>query len=332
MLACPHLILAALLVFSTCDQSQPAKSKLDLTQLVKPQTGGDAPRAHSKRDVTNEPSADKARLHALNRVVRQAFLATHDGWSTDEVLLNDLLNRHFLEHCRQALPAAQARECNWTLLNLRKAGRLGSVVTKRRTSRHDDVLHVAEIAARHMYDKYALTMDRVLCDPAHRAVFDRIASSIAGENKDKKKNGSATLDLAYRVRKAALGLRKSRRLRPELVLRVADWGQQVLTFSAEQIVKDPQRVPANPGVYIFRDESGYLYIGESKQLRSRVLKHLDRSDRKSLSAYLSRRGIQSVQIELHVFNPESNAKDKAARRAYESELIRSRKPRLNIQP
>ena len=281
------------------------------------------------------------------RVVREAFLATHNGWSTDEVLLQDRLNVRFLKRCRQSLPCAEAFDCNWTLLNLRKAGSLGSVVTRRRRDAHDDYLHAAEIAARLMHDQHRLTMDRVVCDPVRRAEFDRIALSIARGpaqaktdpfilSPDPGANVTAKppepVDLAYRLRKAALRLRKSRQLRPELVLRVADWGRQILVHDAEQILKDPRLVPPQPGVYIFRDRSGYLYIGESRDLRARVMKHLDRSDRVSLAAYLWDRGIRGITVELHAFDPESRANRKTIRRAYESELIRSRRPRFNVRP
>jgi predicted GIY-YIG superfamily endonuclease len=85
-------------------------------------------------------------------------------------------------------------------------------------------------------------------------------------------------------------------------------------------------------IYIFRDASGYLYIGESENLRARVTKHLDHSDRKSLARYLWQEGVGGVTVELHAFDPDSNARNKEMRRAYESELIHSRQPRLNIAP
>ena len=43
------------------------------------------------------PSAD------LQNVIANAFAATHDGWSVDEVILNDDLNSAFLEKCRGQL-------------------------------------------------------------------------------------------------------------------------------------------------------------------------------------------------------------------------------------
>ncbi|MDA1015243.1 MAG: GIY-YIG nuclease family protein [Planctomycetota bacterium] len=259
-----------------------------------------------------------AETRKLKEVVNDAFAAAHEGWSSDEVVLDDDLNKSFIARCRAKLSGFDTFEFNWTLLNLRKAGQLTAKSTRRRRDSHDDYAHAAEIAARHMEDKHKLNMDRVICDPVMRAEFDKLAAAIAPGTKP------------YLLRKAAFGLRKARRLRPELVNRVADWGKTVKTFSADSLIKDANQIPATPGVYIFRDQTGYLYIGESSQLRTRVAKHLDHSDRKSLAHYLWKNGPQGITVELHSFDPESPARLKSMRRAYESELIRSRKPRLNI--
>jgi predicted GIY-YIG superfamily endonuclease len=257
---------------------------------------------------------------AWTRAVQAAFAEVHDGWSSDEVLVRDDLNRAFIASSRSRLPDAGEAKLNWTLLNLRKAGQLEANVTKRAPQRHEDHAHAAEIAARLTYDKYRQSIDRVLCDPTLRLEFDRIALGVTPDAS------------AYQLRKAALSLRKARQLRPELVARVADWSKQVITLSAEEIVAAPQRVPAGPGIYVFRDSRGYLYIGESEDLRGRVTKHLDHSDRQSLARYLWQEGVAGVTVELHAFDPDSNARYKEMRRAYESELIASRRPRFNIAP
>lgn len=265
-------------------------------------------------------SEDAPENRELVDVVKRAFREVHDGWSSDEVILKDTHNEAFMRECRRSLPAVDPSRLNWTLLNLRKAGRLEVKATKRTSLRHDEYFHAAEIAARFMYDKYRLTTDRVMCDPERRSEFDAVAQAAAP--------GVS----AYRLRKAAFGLRKARKLRPELVARVADWDRQIISIPAKKIVSDAETVPTNPGVYIFRDASGYLYIGESSNLRTRVAKHLDHSDRKSLAHYLWKNGAEDMTVELHAFDPDSSARHKEMRRAYESELIRSRKPRFNIAP
>ena len=272
-------------------------------------------------DQSAKKTKSKPNRSELVRVVKAAFIATHDGWSSDEVVLQDKLNAKFVAHCRQEISNVDEFQCNWTLMNLRKAGKLSDIKsTKRRRDRHDEYFHAAEIAARHMYDKYKLTTDRVLCDPKHRKEFDKVAHAVTPDVS------------AYLLRKAALGLRKARRLRPELVIQIADWGKKIVTLPANKIIKDSKLVPQKSGIYIFRDPTGYLYIGESSNLRIRVSKHLDHSDRKSLAHHLWKKGADEITLELHIFDADSQAKSKTVRRAYESELIRSRKPRFNIAP
>jgi predicted GIY-YIG superfamily endonuclease len=257
----------------------------------------------------------------LKDVVRLAYADVYDGWSTDEVLLQGELNKAFVAACAKRLPQTRVFDFNWTLLNLRKAGQLSDLKsTKRKPIRHDEYLHLAEIAARFLEDKYGVNTDRIICEPKLRDEFDAVA----------KKTGTDVS--AYRLRKASFTLRKSRRLMPELVSRVAKWNKSVVELPASKIVADDKLVPSQPGVYIIRDKTGYLYIGESSNLRVRVNKHLDESDRKSLAAYLTKQGIKSITVEIHAFDSDSDARLKSMRRAYESDLIRSRKPRFNLAP
>ena len=257
----------------------------------------------------------------VTNVVRQAYLATFDGWSTDEVLLQDSLNQAFLAACAKELPNATPAKLNWALLNARKAGKLsGTKVTKRRNADHTAYSHLAEIAARSCQDKFKVTTDRVMCDAKMRAAFDALAKQVAPK-----------LD-PYLLRKAAFALRKSRRLRPELVPRIADWGREISSHSAAKLRENVEQIPATPGIYIFRDKTGYLYIGEAVNLRKRLSDHLNQSDRQSLAAYLKSHGVKEVVVELHVFPADSRAKKVTVRRAYESELIANRKPRFNVRP
>lgn len=262
----------------------------------------------------------------LKTVVQRAFETVHDGWSTDEVLLQDELNRQFIAACQQELPHERPFKLNWTLLNLRKAGQLAQAgqlkvaITKRRNDRHHAYRHLAEIAARTVQDQYRVNTDRMMCDEELRRAFDAQARLLAKD-----------LD-PYLLRKAAFGLRKSRRLKPELLLRIADWNREVTVHRAGELIEKPSLVPALPGIYIFRDATGYLYVGESSNLRERLSKHLDHSDRESLASYLASHGSQATTIEIHAFPKESRARQLSIRRAYESALIASRKPRFNLRP
>jgi predicted GIY-YIG superfamily endonuclease len=267
------------------------------------------------------PDRDRTQKGMLDRAVIEAFAEAHDGFSSDEVLIKDELRSAFLAKAQKEFPDASEFECNWTLLNLRKANKLTVKATKRTRTDDDLYFHAAEIAARTLHDSLGVSSDRVMADPILRNEFDRLAKEVAGD-------GVTT----YQLRKAALSLRKARQLKPELIVRIADWGRRVQKYTVQSAREQLDSIPTDPGVYIFSDATGYLYIGESSNLRERLTEHLDESDRKSLAAYLQAHDAEDIHIEIHAFDPDSQAKSKPVRRAYESELIRSRQPRLNIAP
>lgn len=254
-----------------------------------------------------------APLPSLRDVVTRNFFATHAGRSTDDVVIDDNLNAAFIAACSRELPSASPFQFNWDLYNLRKRPPgIGKVAVVKRRQNHDAYLHASEIAARHMEDKHRLSIDRVLCDPETRQEFDAIAQAIVPGVSN------------YLLRKAALKLRKNRRMRPELIKRVADWGTAVTTHTADQLMAEPDLIPRLPGVYIFRDKTGYLYIGEAVNLRGRIEQHLDHSDRRALAHYLWEYGASGLLIEIHAFRKESDGRNPRCRKAYEAELIRSR--------
>ena len=258
---------------------------------------------------------------SLEQTVLDSFRAAHDGYSSDEVVLNDKLNRRFISECRKRDPAADEFQCNWKLMNMRKAGKLKSVKTTKRGGRPDHGFqHVAEIASRTLMDRFGESIDRIMADPSKRSEFDSQVRKF-----DEK------LDL-YMVRKAAFQLRKARRLRPELITRIADWNRKIEKLTVESVRDDFNQVPALPGVYLFQDTTGYLYIGMAEDLRERLKQHLDESSNAGLMEYLAKGDSSEIFIELHSFPADSRARELMVRRAYESELIRSRKPKFNILP
>ncbi len=265
-----------------------------------------------------------AQRKIIDSAIIEAMERTHDGWSSDEVILRDSLNSEFLAVCRSLMEgedfSVRDDELNWRLLNLRKSGKLTIKAVRRETADYQAVMHFAEIAARMMEDKYSMSTDRIMVDPKLRAEFDQITSNVDDE-----------ID-PYLVRKAAFNLRKARQLRPELITRVADWQRTVEEFALKELAENLELVSTNPGVYIFRDRTGYLYIGEALNLRDRLKQHLNQSDRKALANYLQEAGFENMTVEVHAFDPNSRAKEVMVRRAYESELIQSRKPKFNIRP
>ena len=281
--------------------------------------------AQDETDAIRLPQLSQDTTVQIHDAVIHGFRESHGGWSSDEVLIRSDLNAKFLAASRRYLPASvevSDAQLNWTMLNLRKAKKLPGAVTRRGHSRHDGYRHAAEIAARSIEDKYQQNIDRVFCVSDARAEFDRLARQLA-----------PTGTSADALRRSALALRKSSRLRPELAVRVADWGRNITKTPLAKIQENVEVVSAGPGIYIFYDSSGYLYIGESQNVRERLSQHVQQSDRNSLASYLSRQGadLKNVTVEVHSFDAKSPARKSAMRRAYESELIRSRHPRFNVR-
>ena len=272
--------------------------------------------------------------HTLGPRVRAAFAATHAGLSTDALLADDArleaFDRHVQAATRLAAPDrawdhhADTFAARWMLLRLRKSGQLDVPTTARvAVDSNDAYATAAEIAARLTLDRFGGSLDAAMCDPPRRAHFDAEAARLTTD----LEGLTPTL-----LRSAALGLRKARQLRPELTVRIADWGRTLTTHAASDLRDHPGHIPRVPGVYLFRNAEGYLYIGEAKNLRSRLAQHLGGEGQPALSTYLGEADLDTLTVELHAFDPESNGRLTAHRRAYESELINTRQPRFNVRP
>jgi hypothetical protein len=255
------------------------------------------------------------------RVIR-AFEEMHDGWSVDEVLLDDVRRGAFVRACGRDLTVQQADQFCAALLHVRKLG--GKLPSARRRDGRDSLVDhftaVGEISARRLQDALDVPTDAILVDSGARNQFDQFAQQCA-----------AGVD-PYLIRKAALRLRKTRQLQPELLSRVTDWKR---TISAAPVAERRLQIAdltTRPGIYLFRDDTGYLYIGQAANLKARLQQHLLDSDRVALANYLASGRENQIQIELHVFEAGSPGEDLRTRRAYESELIRTRKPKLNLAP
>ncbi len=278
----------------------------------------------------------------LEAIVIEAFKSSHSGWSVDEVLLHDQLRASFVSACQQRDQPLHSNgpgidEYCHALLHVRKSGgklpkttlrarkdsiELDSTIAspEKRLTTTSHILAVAEIAARRLVDENMGDVDAILINSNARQRFDALVRELLPDAE------------LYQVRKAAIQLRKSRRLEPELLLRVADWRRVIREFAVEAIRKDDSIVAERPGVYIFRDQSGYLYIGQAANLRVRLNEHLNGSDRKALADYLERSSAFPIHVELHIFDLGSPGENLITRRAYESDLIRTRAPRFNLAP
>ncbi len=254
-------------------------------------------------------------------LIAAAFAATHDGYSVDEAILDDARQEQFQAACAMSVPELSPLERNWALLNLRKAGALSDIRTTRRSQSPDlnPVRPLAEIAARRLQDQHAVSVDQIMADPVLREEFNAAARAIDPE-----------VD-SYAARKAAFQLRKTRQLRPELITRIADWERQITVRPVAEWRADLESIPEVPGLYVFSDATGYLYVGETDNLRRRLESHLAESDRQALANSLASQDCVNVLLEIHTFGAGSRMDEVRIRRACESELIRSRNPRFNIR-
>ena len=199
---------------------------------------------------------------AVEAIVTAAFGETHDGWSVDEMLLQDSLRGEFLKACaekfRGEVPRTETEPTEddfcAALLHLRKAGsRLPKSTRRGERQAAESVLTAAEIAARQLQDELDCHTDMILVDAAARAKFDEFAKSIAPDSD------------AYALRKAAIQLRKTRRLEPELLSRVTDWERTIREAPLADVRATLSTVSEGPGVYIFRDATGYLIHRPSRE-------------------------------------------------------------------
>jgi site-specific DNA-methyltransferase (adenine-specific) len=249
----------------------------------------------------------------MRETVREAFLAVRGDRSPDAVIADPGFNQQFLRECQARGLTDPPDALNQCLLNLRKSSDLRGIKSKRVTLRNqEDYRFASEIAVRFLERRDQVSLDQVLCDPTRAAELDKMAAELAPGF------------TPFQYRWAALGLRKRKALRPELLGRVVH-AETVVKQRAEDV--RPEELPVRSGLYLFIEPGRVLYVGECQSLRKRIGKHLDHSDNKGLAHWLWERGITDLHLEYHVLPTEVSTR---VRKAMEAELIRSRRPVFNV--
>jgi site-specific DNA-methyltransferase (adenine-specific) len=249
----------------------------------------------------------------MKEIVREAFLAMRDENSPDVVIADPDLNQRFVRQCQKRGLSDLPLALNVFLLNLRKTSALKGIKAKRvSVPNQEEYRFASEIAVRFLERRDQISLDQILCDPSRASEFDRIAAGIAP--------GFSP----FQYRWAALNLRKRRSLRPELLGKVVPAETVVICAAAEL---KPETIPMRPGLYLFLESTEVLYVGECKNLRKRVGKHLDHSDNKGLAHWLWKHGNTDLHVEYHVLPLGIPVR---VRKALEAELILSRKPTFNV--
>jgi predicted GIY-YIG superfamily endonuclease len=251
----------------------------------------------------------------MTNTLVQAFDAVSDGYSTDRVVADPEFNLRFIAECRRHDLQDAIADLNRTLLNLRKSGALAGRTRSKRTHipDADEYRFAAEIAARFLERRDEISLDQIICDPDRAAEFDEVAQRIA----------PGFSPLQYRW--AALGLRKAKKLEPELVGRIAP-PIQVINLRVSEIA--PEDLPVSQGLYLFFAVDQLLYVGETENLRKRLKKHLEHSDNKGLARWIWEFGMEKLHLEMQILKAKTETR---LRRALELELIRSRQPMFNIK-
>ncbi|TWT49692.1 DNA adenine methyltransferase YhdJ [Rubripirellula amarantea] len=210
----------------------------------------------------------------------EAFAKANRGYSVDRVVADPLLNEDFQLQCDRGAVAGTTAERNRMLFRVRKSGQLkaSGIETSKRTAfsweQLDPFLYASEIAWRRLSDLYPETsLDEILCDPRMAEQFDQYASAIA----------PGFLQLEYRW--AALKLRKERHQVQKRMENASAKDLGLRKFKPKDAISikkfKADKIEGGPGVYAIRakDESAYLYVGESSDLQSRLALQLADSSR-----------------------------------------------------
>jgi GIY-YIG catalytic domain len=250
----------------------------------------------------------------MKDIIREAFVETRDGNSPDVIIANPDLNLLFVGSCQRRGLRSRPIQINLALLNARKASRLRGLSRSKRiiVKNQDNYRFASEIAIRFIERRDQVSLDQVLCDPDLASEFDTIAARICPGYS------------SFEYRWAALYLRKTRYLKPEIGARLLKpehcCNQKV---SGVDIVKIPDRA----GVYFFHNQACTLYVGETDNLYKRLKKHLDHSDNKGFAQWLWAHGTDDLHLEYHILPKGVSSRQ---RKALEVELICSRRPVFNI--
>lgn len=249
--------------------------------------------------------------------IRQAYIASRQGYSADRVIADKELSEEFVKHCRSRGLADSDEDLKWALFNARKSGSLADCGPTVPTSfeNEDEYRFAAEIAGRFLERRDGATIDRILCSTGQAGEFDDLAIVLCP--------GYSSLEYRW----AILNLRKTRSLAPEVMSQIAPSISVTIKRVSEINIDE---ISNGQGLYMFLDSATQdaLYVGESRNLRRRVTKHLEHSDNRGLAHWLWERGTDDIWFELHELPANTTMK---ARRALERELIDSREPILNIR-
>ncbi len=229
---------------------------------------GTAEVARESRSAEDLPTRWRSVCSQVTQVVADAYLATHQGYSTDRLIADPDLYRVFVSHCRRRQVPGGPKDWFHLLLRLRKAGKLPRLdqPPPRAAGIRDMEQYgfASEIAlARIAGDgRQSATVDDILCTPQLAARFDRMAKEFA----------PGFTPLEYRW--AALSLRKrAGAWRRQLRTSRADWSRDALPDAIACRHLKPEQLRGAPGVYVLRSRRRAVYAGSTLDLGARLALH-----------------------------------------------------------
>lgn len=214
--------------------------------------------------------------------LEDAFRDSHRDWSVERVIVDPWLNEQFQSACDARAVSLSPAERNRGLLSLRAHGRLAEfdIASTQRTAFHwsevDATAFASEIAWRRIAERYAASLNEILCDPELAKEFDRYAMELA--------SGIGSLQARW----TALMLRREWQTRPvckEASHPISDATSATAeappipvpawNLASERIAAEPHEIanlPTTPSAYalIALPTGQPLYIGWTWNLRTRL--------------------------------------------------------------
>lgn len=212
--------------------------------------------------------------------LRSALEATRNGFSPDRVIADPALNQSFIERCRVFGLENDPFTLNRSLLQLRKAGELSGLNSKRTIVRDQwRFAYASEIAGRAVCLRYGVSIDTMLCHPILVAKFDALATRLAP--------GTG----AFECRWCALNIRKRGLSELDKARRII----KRLRWSSTDLLQALRDVPEQPGICELFEQDRLILVCESGNLLESAELHRGLIDRTLLEPGLWDPSSQSLR-------------------------------------
>lgn len=189
------------------------------------------------------------------KAIVSAFKTVRDGFSSDRVLADPVLDRKFIKTCRALGLDDTVFRLNMALVGMRKHNKL-RVGKSRRAIVPDQWRYcvASEIAARVMYYRYGVSVDTVLSHPTLVKEFDDLAAAITP--------GFAS----FQYRWAALNMRKK-----GASIKVSNQQLLRLNWSSKKGFDTLSRFPSEEGVYSLGENGTCLFVAGTENIQESVI-------------------------------------------------------------